>query len=107
MLWFLGEPWRMLQLPMRRVISKAGGIAVLIAGEVILAVLGLYQLRWESVMPFTCLCFPAGPRAPREGAAASALEHPSAALALSSVLPSGFILLPSLPPALTGSQGNS
>lgn len=35
-----------------------------------------------------------------------ALEHPSA-LAPSSAFPSGFILLPSLPPALTGSRRNS
>lgn len=40
MLRLSGEPWRMLQLLMHRVISQAGGITMLVAGEVIPAVLG-------------------------------------------------------------------
>lgn len=40
LLWLSGELWRMLQLPTHRVISQAGGITVLVAGEAIPAVLG-------------------------------------------------------------------
>lgn len=44
-LWLSGELWKMLQLPMHRVISKAGGIAVLLAGKVIPAGLGAVGVR--------------------------------------------------------------
>lgn len=100
-----GEPCRMLQLLMHRVISQAGGITVLTVSKVISAVLGAMpaQLGVRNVLQLFLL----GSRVLGRELQLVALEHPNAALALGSALPSVIIHLTSLlSPALTESQQN-
>lgn len=68
-----GEPWRMLQLLMHRVISQAGGIAVLTVSKVISVVLGAVpaQVGVRSVLHLSLLSCRI--QSPEEGAAASGL----------------------------------
>lgn len=99
-----GEPWRMLQLLMHRVISQAGGIAMLTVSKVISVVLGAVpaQVGVRNVLHLSLLSCRV--QSPGEGAAASGL---GASQSLGSALPSVLILLPSLlPPALTERQQN-